>query len=61
VSDEDWDRWRGAAVARGFRLSGWIRKVLSTECDRVEAEVRRVEADKAEREALIRAKGGDYS
>jgi hypothetical protein len=31
------------------------------ECDRVEARVLRIEAEKAEREALIRAKGGDYS
>jgi hypothetical protein len=58
---EQWDRWRGVAVARGFTLNRWAVRTLDTEADRVEAEVRRVESEKSQREALIRAKGGDYS
>lgn len=47
-------------MARGANLNSWLRGVANAEAEVVEAQVRRLEFEKSQREALLRAKRGEF-
>lgn len=52
VTQPEHDRWRAIASAEGLSMNAWLRRTLNSQCELVEAQAARVEAELLGRERI---------